>query len=122
MREPGELAGALAAAAVVSADVGWVTVASALVLFGLGAGLASSQLTNIILSEVPRERAGSVSGIATITNALGAALGIAIIGSVLRAGVLADAVSARWVLLTAAGLLVAGLVASLAIPQKRRSA
>jgi MFS family permease len=92
--------------------------AVALGLFGLGAGMASSQLTNVILSEVPRERAGSASGLATTNNSLGAAIGVAILGSVLRVGVLTDAGSARWALLAGAALLVAGLAASLAIPPR----
>jgi EmrB/QacA subfamily drug resistance transporter len=110
------LSGALAAGAVVSPTVAWLPVALCLVVFGLGGGLASSQLTNIILSQIPRARAGSASGAATTNNALGAALGIAIVGSVLRAGVFTDARSAKWALVTTALLLVAGFAASLAIP------
>jgi EmrB/QacA subfamily drug resistance transporter len=113
-----QLAGVLTAATILRADTGWAALAVALGLFGLGAGLASSQLVNVILSEVPRERAGSASGLATTNNSLGAALGVTILGSVLRAGVLTDAGSARWALLSAAALLVVGSAASFAIPTK----
>jgi MFS family permease len=113
-----QLAGVLTAGAILRPDTGWQALAMALALFGLGAGLASSQLTNVILSAVPRERAGSASGLATTTNSLGAALGVAILGSVLRIGVLTDAGSARWALLAAAALLVAGSAASFAIPTR----
>jgi predicted MFS family arabinose efflux permease len=111
-----QLGGVLTAAIILRPDTGWTALAVALALFGLGAGMASSQLTNVILSDVPRERAGSASGLATTNNSLGAGLGVAILGSVLRVGVLSDAGSARWALLTAAALLVVGSAASFAIP------
>jgi MFS family permease len=111
-----QLAGVLAAAAILNTDVGWATLAVALALFGVGAGMASSQLTNVILTEVPRDRAGSASGVATTNSAIGAALGIAILGAVLRLGTFSGAGSARWALLAAAALLAAGLAASFAIP------
>ncbi len=114
-----ELAGVIGAAAVLSADVSWIALAVTLSLFGLGAGMASSQLTNVILSDVPPELAGSGSGISTTNSALAAALGVAVLGSVLRVGTLDPAV-ARSALLTAAGLLIGGSLASLAIPTRQR--
>lgn len=110
-----QLAGVLVAAAVLATTVGWATLAVALTLFGLGAGMASSQLTNVVLSEVPRARAGSASGVATTNNAIGAALGVATLGGVLRIGTVTEASSARWALLAAAMLLVVGTVASFRI-------
>jgi MFS family permease len=111
-----QLAGVLTAATILRTDIGWATLAAALAVFGLGAGMASPQLTNVILSQVPRERAGSAGGVATTNNSLGAALGVAILGAVLRVGTLTGAGSARWALLTAAALLTAGSAASFAIP------
>lgn len=113
-----QLGGVLTAAIILRPDTGWAALAVALALFGLGAGLASSQLTNVILSDVPCQRAGSASGLATTNNSLGAGLGVAILGSVLRVGVPSDAGSARWALLTAAALLVVGSAASFAIPTR----
>ena len=110
-----ELAGVLAAGAVLGTGVDWAPLAATLVAFGFGAGMASSQLTNVILSEVPRSRAGSASGVSTTNNALAAALGVAILGAVLRVDAL-DAGAGRWALATAAGLLTAGAVASFTIP------
>jgi hypothetical protein len=112
-----QLLGVAAGALIIGVRTGWMALAGPLVLFGLGAGLASSQLTNIILSRVGRDRAGSASGVATTNNAVAAALGIAVIGTVLRAGSLTDATSARWALAAAAALLLAGSVASSAIPR-----
>ena len=113
-----QLCGVAAAAAILHVDTGWVELAVVLGIFGLGAGLASSQLMNVTLSDVPRERAGSASGLSTTNNALGAALGVAIVGSVLRAGDLTSVGSSRWALLTAAALLVMGSAASFAIPTR----
>ena len=109
-----QLAGVLTAAAVLRTAIGWAPLAGTLAVFGFGAGMASSQLTNVVLSEVPRERAGSASGVSTTNNALAAALGVAVLGAVLRAGAL-DIGAARWALLAAAGLLAAGALASFTI-------
>jgi predicted MFS family arabinose efflux permease len=110
-----ELAGVLVAAAVLRSGVDWAPLAATLAAFGFGAGMASSQLTNVILSEVPLDRAGSASGVSTTNNALAAALGVAILGAVLRVGAL-DAGAGRWALVAAALLLAAGAVASFRIP------
>jgi hypothetical protein len=52
-------------------------------LFGIGLGFASSQLTNVVLSEIPRDRTGTASGANSTVRQFGAALGIAVIGSLL---------------------------------------
>jgi len=114
-----QLTGMLLAALLLRPSTGWAALAVPLVVVGIGAGMASAQLTNVILSEIPRERAGAASGVATTTNSLGAALGVAVLGSALRAGTLANATSARWALLAAVGLLAAGSVASFVIPVRR---
>ncbi len=64
------------------------------VLFGIGVGFASSQLTNVILSEVDRDKAGVASGTNTTVRQVGAALGIAVIGSLLNAQAIRHAVRA----------------------------
>jgi EmrB/QacA subfamily drug resistance transporter len=53
------------------------------VLFGLGVGFATSQLTNVILSDVDLDKSGVASGANTTVRQVGAALGIAVIGSIL---------------------------------------
>jgi hypothetical protein len=80
-----EALGLLAITFVVSPDVTFLRLLPGLVCFGLGLGLATSQLTNVILSEIAKEHAGSASGATATTRQLGAALGIAVIGSVLSA-------------------------------------
>jgi EmrB/QacA subfamily drug resistance transporter len=61
--------------------------------FGMGLGFASSQLTNVVLSEIPAEHAGAASGANTTVRQIGAALGIAIIGSLLTTQTTSSAVA-----------------------------
>ncbi|RFS83024.1 DHA2 family efflux MFS transporter permease subunit [Actinomadura spongiicola] len=57
----------------------------ALLLFGygVGVGLASAQLSNMVLADVPVERSGQASGAQNTTRLFGSALGIAVLGTVL---------------------------------------
>ena len=63
-----------------------------LALFGIGLGFASSQLTNVVLSDIPNDHAGAASGANTTVRQIGAALGIAIIGSLLTTQTIRSAV------------------------------
>ncbi len=51
-------------------------------LFGFGIGFTSSQLTNVILSDIPPEKSGVASGTNSTVRQVGAALGVAVVGSV----------------------------------------
>ena len=55
----------------------------ALILHGIGIGFATSQLTNVVLSDIPPQKAGSASGAAGMVRQVGTSLGIAIIGAIL---------------------------------------
>lgn len=57
-----------------------------LVIYGLGLGLASAQLTNVVLEDVPPEASGRASAMTSTFRQLGAALGSAILGAVLFTG------------------------------------
>lgn len=61
---------------------GWNLVPS-LLIYGLGVGLATAQLTSVILVDVPPERSGQASGMQSTFRQVGSALGIAILGTVL---------------------------------------
>lgn len=52
-------------------------------LYGVGIGLAIAQLSNLVLSDIPANKAGQASGATNTLRQLGASLGIAIIGAVL---------------------------------------
>ena len=49
---------------------------------GIGIGFATSQLTNVVLSDIPPQKAGSASGAAGMVRQVGTALGIALIGAI----------------------------------------
>jgi hypothetical protein len=68
--------------------------APGLIVVGLGAGLASSQLTNVTLSEIPAEKSGVASGANTTVRQIGTALGIAIIGSIITVQTVTHALGA----------------------------
>ena len=56
-----------------------------LFVYGVGVGLATAQLTSVILADVPTERSGQASGIQSTSRQVGSALGIAILGTTLAA-------------------------------------
>ena len=53
-----------------------------LIAHGIGIGFATSQLTNVVLSDIPPEKAGSASGASGMVRQVGTALGIALIGAI----------------------------------------
>lgn len=63
------------------------------VLFGLGVGFASSQLTNVVLSDIDPDKSGVASGANTTVRQLGSGLGAGIIGSILTAQTVRHAVA-----------------------------
>jgi EmrB/QacA subfamily drug resistance transporter len=82
-----EVVGASATALVAAANgPGWA-VAVTLIPYGLGLGLASAQLTSTTLRDVPTDQSGSGSATQSTVRQLGAALGTAVGGAALNAGV-----------------------------------
>jgi hypothetical protein len=61
-------------------------------LVGTGIGFASSQLNNVILSDVPADRAGAASGANSTVRMIGAAFGIAVSSSLLSSQTIRHAV------------------------------
>ena len=61
----------------------WVNVVPFLFVYGLGVGLATAQLTNVILKDVPVNESGQASGTQSTSRQLGSALGIALLGTIL---------------------------------------
>ncbi|MGA7281718.1 MAG: DHA2 family efflux MFS transporter permease subunit [Acidimicrobiia bacterium] len=64
---------------------GWLFVPG-LLIYGIGVGLASAQLTSVILAEIPPGESGQASGMQSTFRQVGAAVGIALLGTVLAAG------------------------------------
>jgi EmrB/QacA subfamily drug resistance transporter len=52
-------------------------------LYGIGLGLAIAQLTNVVLSNIPPQFAGTGSGANNTLRQVGAAIGVAILGAIL---------------------------------------
>lgn len=61
---------------------GW-RLAGLLFCYGLGVGMATAQLTSVILSRVPLRWSGEASGMQTTFRQLGSALGVALLGGLL---------------------------------------
>ncbi|NTU98835.1 MFS transporter [Candidatus Falkowbacteria bacterium] len=59
------------------------TLAPALILYGIGIGTTSAQLTNLVLSSVPAELAGEGSAVNATARQLGASLGVSLMSLVL---------------------------------------
>jgi EmrB/QacA subfamily drug resistance transporter len=72
---------------------GW-TFAPWMLLYGVGLGLTSAQLTDVTLRAVPLARSGLAAGTNTAARQLGAAVGIALIGTVFTTS-LGQAMAAR---------------------------
>jgi EmrB/QacA subfamily drug resistance transporter len=64
-----------------------------LVCYGIGGGFAMSQLTNVVLSQIPNSKSGVASGTNTTLRQVGSALGIAVIGTVVTAQTISRAAS-----------------------------
>jgi len=88
-------------------------------MFGIGAGMVSSPITNGVMSGVPRSQAGLASGMNSSSRQLGQSLGVAIVGSVLAASMrgslragFVPAAHAGWWILAGCGyaVLLIGLV------------
>ncbi len=75
---------AVAALAItLSAQINAWEIAGWLFVYGMGVGMATAQLTSVILAEVPVAQSGQASGLQSTFRQLGSALGVAILGSLL---------------------------------------
>ncbi|MGI5351179.1 MFS transporter [Streptomyces sp. CA-250714] len=73
---------ALGACLWLQATTGYLLLGGVLLVVGVGAGLAFTVTADVILSTVPKEQAGAASAVSETAYELGAALGIALLGSV----------------------------------------
>ncbi|MBT3151960.1 MFS transporter [Streptomyces sp. CHD11] len=72
----------LAALTVIGQSTGYPLLGAALLFVGLGAGFSFTVTADVILSSVPKEQAGAASAVSETAYELGAALGIAVLGSI----------------------------------------
>lgn len=69
-----------------STETGWTSIAAFLFIYGVGVGLATAQLTGVIMVDVPMAETGQASGSQSTVRQVGSALGIAVIGTMLFTG------------------------------------
>jgi EmrB/QacA subfamily drug resistance transporter len=81
-----EVVGIVAVALLLSSTVPSWLLALLLVVYGVGLGLASAQLTGTVLADIPTEQSGQGSATQSTVRQLGAALGTAVIGAILAVG------------------------------------
>lgn len=99
-----------------SADttLGWML--ASYFVFGLGFGLVNAPITNTALSGMPRSQAGVAAAVASTSRQVGAALGVAVVGSVLNSGLVGSltigftaASQPAWWIIAGCGLTVLGI-------------
>jgi DHA2 family multidrug resistance protein-like MFS transporter len=73
---------ALAALTLLDRSTGYPFIGTALLVLGIGAGFSFTVTADVILSNVPKEQAGAASAVSETAYELGAALGIALLGSI----------------------------------------
>lgn len=95
-------------------SLGWVL--ASYIVFGIGFGLVNAPITNAAMSGMPRGQAGVAAAIASTSRQIGAAIGLAVIGSVLNSGLhgpIKDGFSAAsrpaWWVVAGTGLIVLSL-------------
>ncbi|MDT4912746.1 MAG: hypothetical protein QOC66_1874 [Pseudonocardiales bacterium] len=96
-----------------SADESYVWLIASFAVFAAGFALLNAPITNTAVSGMPREQAGVAAAVASTSRQVGAALGVAIVGSVLTTGLsgplrtgFVPASHAGWWVITGCGLAV----------------
>ncbi|OZD14756.1 MFS transporter [Rhodococcus sp. 06-156-3C] len=85
-------------------------------VFGIGFGMVNAPITNTAVSGMPRSQAGVASAVASTSRQVGQSLGVAVVGSIVTAGLVGtfadgfvDAARSAWVVMTGAGIIVLAL-------------
>ncbi|MFE7041388.1 MFS transporter [Streptomyces atratus] len=87
---------ALAVVTLIHKETAYPLIGAVLLVVGVGAGFAFTVTSDVILSSVPKEQAGSAGAVSETAYELGAALGIALLGSIVT-GVYQDFATPRGV-------------------------
>lgn len=78
-----EIVGVAGLGVVISDTTPWGALIPFLFVYGFGVGLATAQLTGVVLKDVPVEQSGQGSGTQSTARQIGSALGIALLGTIL---------------------------------------
>jgi Na+/melibiose symporter-like transporter len=131
-----EIVGVAGIGLVVSDSTPWWALVPFLAVYGFGVGLATAQLTGVVLRDVPVELSGQGSGTQSTARQIGSALGIAVLGTILytsTAGVLTTSLEQQGLpaeqvattvdaVVDSSGAAIAGLAASPATADAARAA
>ncbi|WP_181110320.1 MULTISPECIES: DHA2 family efflux MFS transporter permease subunit [unclassified Rathayibacter] len=131
-----EIVGVAGIGLVVSDATPWWALVPFLAVYGFGVGLATAQLTGVVLRDVPVELSGQGSGTQSTARQIGSALGIAVLGTILytsTAGVLTTSLEQQGLpaeqvastvdaVVDSSGAAIAGLAASPATADAARAA
>lgn len=97
-------------------DTPFVWLALPYIVFGIGFGMVNAPITNTAVSGMPRSQAGVASAIASTSRQVGQSLGVAVVGSIVTAGMVGsfadgfvDAARPAWFVLLGAGVVVLAL-------------
>lgn len=74
-------------ALIVSVDGGYLPILPGMLAMGVGMGLSMTPSTEAITGSLPRERQGVASALNDVTREFGTALGVALLGALLSAGI-----------------------------------
>ena len=78
-----EIVGVVIVGFAISPTSEWWQIVPGLFIYGFGVGLATAQLTSVVLKDVPLDQSGQGSGTQSTSRQVGSALGIAILGTIL---------------------------------------
>ncbi len=78
-----EVVGVIIVAFNITPTAQWWQIVPGIFVYGFGVGLATAQLTSVVLKDVPIDQSGQGSGTQSTARQIGSALGIAILGTVL---------------------------------------
>ncbi len=87
------IAGLLLATATINVEVRGFALLTGFALIGIGAGVIASQVMNLVLSQVVPERTSETAALMSTSQNLGMALGTALMGSILIAGLTGGAIT-----------------------------
>jgi len=109
------LAGLMLTGLTPTTSLGWLIASYA--VFGLGFAMVNPPITNTAVSGMPRAQAGVAAAVASTSRQVGASLGVAVVGTVVAAGIDRGFVAAShlgWWIVAGCGLvvLVLGFVSS----------
>lgn len=85
-----EAIGILWTTLLIAVDLNALLLGPPLFVYGIGVGFATAQLTSVVLADIPARESGLASGTNSTMRQIGSALGIAILGTILFANLLAE--------------------------------